>query len=68
MKLRELKALREKPVDELKALETEKSRALFQSRVKHGVGQLNDTSTLRQLRRDIARIQTELAVRASAAK
>lgn len=68
MKLRERKALHEKPVEELKALEAEKSRELFLSRVKHGVGQLNDTGSLSGLRRDIARIKTELAARARAAK
>lgn len=55
--------LREKTVDELTALNTERRRELFDLRFKHYTGQLLDTASLRKARRDIARIETILRER-----
>lgn len=66
MKLREVKELRAKSVEELRSFEKTLSQELFQARIKHGVGQLENTSRLQELRRDIARVKTELKKRAGA--
>lgn len=50
--------LREKTVDELRELGDEKRRELFDLRFKHYTGQLVNTAALRNVRRDIARIET----------
>jgi large subunit ribosomal protein L29 len=51
----ELRAL---ALDELQAKSTELRSELFNVRVKHATGQLENTSQLGHLRRQIARIQT----------
>ena len=50
--------LREKSLDELRALSDERRRELFDLRFKHYTGQLVNTAALRSKRRDIARIET----------
>jgi len=58
MKLSQVKELRAKSAEELRSMEDALSQELFQARLKHGVGQLENTSRLRELRRDLARIKT----------
>ena len=50
--------------------ELEKSLAgdIFQARFKNFTNRLNDTASLRRLRRDLARVKTILAQRAQAAQ
>lgn len=60
MKLREAKELPKKSVEELKELEKTTAEALFKARLQHGVGQLEQTTSLRELRRDIGRIKNLL--------
>lgn len=50
--------LRGKSADELKALGLERRKELFDLRFKHYTGQLADTAQLRNIRREIARIET----------
>lgn len=50
--------LREKSLDELRALSDERRKELFDLRFKHYTGQLVNTAALRSTRRDIARIET----------
>lgn len=57
------KELREKNVDELRALGAEKRRELFDLRFKHFTGQLVDTASLGSARRTVARIETVIRER-----
>jgi large subunit ribosomal protein L29 len=57
MKARELRELSE---DELKNKERELADQLFKLRFQHTLGQLENATKLRNLRRDIARIKTLL--------
>ena len=50
--------LREKSLDELRTLNNEERKALFDLRFKHYTGQLMDTSSLSRTRRNIARLET----------
>ncbi len=50
--------LREKSIDELRALSDEWRKELFDLRFKHYTGQLVNTAALRSTRRGIARIET----------
>ena len=50
------KELRERSEEDLVQLEGQLRRDLFGSRMKNFTGQLDDTSQLRKLRRDIARV------------
>lgn len=50
--------LRQKSVEELKALSKENRESLFQLRFRHYTGQLEKTAEMRATRRDIARIET----------
>ena len=50
--------LREKSIADLRDLSDERRRELFDLRFKPYTGQLLDTASLKQARRDIARIQT----------
>lgn len=52
--------LRERTTDDLKELEKSLSRELFSSRFKNFTNRLDDTSSLRKGRRDLARIKTVL--------
>ena len=55
--------LREQPTEELETLATSLGRDLFDVRIKNYTNQLDDTSKIRKLRRDIARVNTLLAAR-----
>lgn len=52
--------LREKSIEDLRELNDERRRELFDLRFKHYTGQLLDTASLKKTRRDIARIETVL--------
>ena len=52
--------LRELSSEELVSKGTELRDELFNSRVRHGTGQVENTSRLERLRRDIARVETVL--------
>ncbi len=59
-------ALREKSVEELRALGEEERRNLFDLRFKHYTGQLINTASLKDARRQIARIETIIRERETA--
>ncbi|MBV71560.1 MAG: 50S ribosomal protein L29 [Myxococcales bacterium] len=52
--------LREKSIEDLRELNDERRRELFDLRFKHYTGQLLDTASLKKTRREIARIETVL--------
>jgi large subunit ribosomal protein L29 len=58
--------LRQKSKDELGAMMLELSRESFNLRMQKGTGQLTKTAQVKQVRRDVARIQTILKEMASA--
>jgi large subunit ribosomal protein L29 len=58
--------IRKMSVDEMKAKLTDSRDELMKLRFKQITGQLTDTSRLRQLRRDIARMETILQESAQA--
>jgi ribosomal protein L29 len=60
MRLRELKDFNTKSADDLKEMEKTLSIELLKVRLKHGVGQLEQTTSIREMRRDIARIKNRL--------
>jgi large subunit ribosomal protein L29 len=68
MKLRETKELKTKTAEELKDLEKNLSTELLKVRLKHGVGQLEQTTSIRELRRDLARVKNRAHELARAAK
>jgi large subunit ribosomal protein L29 len=55
--------LREKSIDELRELSEQCRKELFELRFKHYTSQLVDTSSLRKMRKDIARIETVIRER-----
>jgi large subunit ribosomal protein L29 len=55
--------LRQKSTDELLSISKEYRRNLFDLRFKQHTGQLTQTSELRAMRRDIARVETILRER-----
>jgi large subunit ribosomal protein L29 len=55
-------------MSELDAKSNELRMELFNARIRHSTGQLENTARVRQVRRDIARIKTILGERARAAK
>lgn len=57
MKVEDIRAL---GADAMKAKIMELKEAYFNLRFRHGTGQLEKTSALKQTRRDIARVKTEL--------
>ena len=59
-------ALREKSVEELRVLGEEERRNLFDLRFKHYTGQLINTASLKDARRQIARIETIIRERETA--
>ncbi len=65
MKAPELKGL---ALEELIQKEFETRAELFNAKVKHATGQLEDTAKLKVLRRDIARVATILRERREAEK
>ena len=59
MKVKELrKKLREMSEEELMAKESDLREDYFKMKFQHGVGQLENTSRLNQVRKDIARVIT----------
>ena len=50
--------LREKSVDELKAVLGDELKSQFKLRMQHATGQLNETHKVKETRRNIARIKT----------
>lgn len=60
------KTLREKSIDELRELGDTRRRDLFDLRFKHYTGQLVNTASMRNARRDVARIETVIRERALA--
>lgn len=55
MKIKEIRAMGK---DDLKAKLQDLKEEHFNLRFQHGVGQLEKTSTLKSVRRDIARVET----------
>jgi large subunit ribosomal protein L29 len=53
--------LRDLSGDELEQKVLDTRRELFNAKVKHATGQLENTAILRNLRRDVARVETVLA-------
>jgi large subunit ribosomal protein L29 len=62
------KDLRERSADDLRELERSLSKELFGSRFKNFTNRLDDTSSMRKYRRDLARVKTVLAELARAGK
>lgn len=60
------KDLRERTTEHLQELEKTLQRDAFDARFKNFTNRLNDTSTVRKARRDLARVKTILAQRAGA--
>ncbi len=65
MKATELKEL---AIEELEQKARETRDELFNAKVKHATGQLEDTAKLNRLRRDIARVETVLLQKREATK
>jgi len=62
------KDLRELSDDELRGKSGELRGELFNLKVKHSTGQLEDTARLATLRRDVARVETVLREREATAR
>lgn len=52
--------LRRQSIEELEELEKNTGRDLFDAKLKNYTNQLDDTSKIRKLRRDLARVKTVL--------
>ena len=61
------KDLREKSIDELKALSEQERKSLFDLRFQHYTGQLTNTASLTATRRNVARLETLIRERQLAA-
>ena len=61
------KELRERSVESLKELEKQLANDVFQAKFKNHTNRLNDTSSIRKARRDLARVKTLLTQRAGEA-
>lgn len=57
--------IREKTQEELAGLESELRRSLWKARFDNHTNQLDDTASIRKLRRDLARVKTILTQRAT---
>ena len=67
MKAKELrKKVREMSEEELTAKERDLREDYFKLKFQHGVGQLENTGKLNQVRKDIARVMTQKSARKSA--
>jgi len=55
--------LRSQSIEDLKELSKERRKELFELRFKHYTGQLTDSASLKNARRDIARIETVIRER-----
>ena len=62
------KELHELTVDELNAKLKELSEELFNLRFRHAIGQLDDSASLRNCKKDIARVKTILKEKELGAK
>lgn len=62
------KELRDRTDEALKELEKSISTEIFQSRFKNFTNRLNDTASIKRLRKDLARVKTLLSQRSSAAE
>lgn len=60
------KDLRERTTDHLRELEKSLAAGLFEARFKNFTNRLNDTATIRKVKRDLARVKTILTQRARA--
>ncbi len=60
--------LRELEVEELAQKAREARSEVFNARVKHATGQLEDTAKLKRLRRNVARVESVLTEKREAAK
>ena len=60
--------LRELEVEELAQKVREARSEVFNAKVKHATGQLEDTARLKWLRRDLARVETVLTQKREATK
>ena len=58
MKIRKTEELRELAPDALSERLVEAKDALFQKKLQHSLGKLEDSASLRQARREIARLNT----------
>jgi large subunit ribosomal protein L29 len=54
------KDMREKPVEDLRELEKSLARDAFQAKLKNFTNRLDDTSQIKKVRRDLARVKTLL--------
>jgi large subunit ribosomal protein L29 len=61
------KEIRERTTEHLLELEKQLSGEAFQARFKNFTNRLNDTASIQKARRDLARVKTILAQRASTA-
>lgn len=61
------KELRERTDEELQTLRSDAKNNLFQARLKNATHQLDNSSTLKKNRREVARINTILAERSNEA-
>ena len=52
--------IRELSIEELQRKDVDLTQELFNLRFQHGVGQLENTATLRQSKKDVARVKTIL--------
>jgi len=52
--------IRELSIEELQRKDVDLTQELFNLRFQHGVGQLENTATLRQTQKDVARVKTIL--------
>jgi large subunit ribosomal protein L29 len=57
--------LRERTTEHLAELEKSLAREIFDARFKNHTARLNDTASIRRLRRDLARVKTILVQRAA---
>ncbi len=62
------KELRERTEEALKELEKSLQADIFQARFKNFTNRLNDTASVKRLRKDLARVKTLLTQRASASE
>ena len=60
------KELRDRTDEALKELEKSISNEIFQARFKNFTNRLNDTASVKRLRKDLARVKTLLSQRAAA--
>jgi large subunit ribosomal protein L29 len=60
--------IRELSMDELQAKEQDLRSEVFNIRIKRSTGQLENTARLKQLRRDIARVETIMREKREATK